>query len=256
MSQLSSIDNMEYYKLKIAKLEEELIQLKKLYNRTNMKLPLEMINIILCYMVDNDNYVNLLLLSKDIYAYFGRYLKNLLQKIPYNQIHTKIIKKRIYRPSKLQIIKKYWGYHYLINDKTNYSDRIVKTSSAINVNFIEKKEDGELDRIPFGTKLDIMDLTSCCPLSRFDTDDTNNTLYSIRKKDYMFYVKMCKYDTIDYYLVHLQNINTWLDLCDGEKYATEYHPKCPTWFYNFEYTGENIIINYNSYPVYESCWHV
>ena len=109
MSQLSSIDNMEYYKLKIAKLEEELIQLKKLYTRTNMKLPLEMINIILCYMVDNDNYVNLLLLSKDIYAYFGRYLKNLLQKIPYNQIHTKIIKKIIYRPRKLLIIKKYWG---------------------------------------------------------------------------------------------------------------------------------------------------
>ena len=46
-----------------------------------MRLPIEIINQILCYAINEDNYRKLLLLSKDIYNYFGKYYKPLLKSI-------------------------------------------------------------------------------------------------------------------------------------------------------------------------------
>ena len=78
-----SSNELEYYKSLALQLKEENIKLKCMYNHVSIKasLPIEIINDILCYAVDYDNYMNLLLLSKDLYNYFKKYIKKLLARI-------------------------------------------------------------------------------------------------------------------------------------------------------------------------------
>lgn len=55
-----------------------------------MILPIELINEILCYLIDNTNYLDLMVLSKEITAYFGKYHKKML-KLYYDKLGYTII---------------------------------------------------------------------------------------------------------------------------------------------------------------------
>ncbi len=102
---------MNYNTTEINYLKSRVLEL----DAENIHLPIEIINHILCYTIDGNNYMDLLLLSKDIYNYFKKYVKKVL--LSYG-LYDKII-------SSVYIVEQ--TYNKTIYESVGFGSRLVDT---------------------------------------------------------------------------------------------------------------------------------